>query len=150
VNLRHLEPGGVYSWEDLGKAFDFAPGYLAAAGGMPVSSATDSLLLITHPDGGKSFDYRDYWDADELIYRGRGKVGHQRLEGPNADVAENRRELFVFEASRPRHLRFLGKARCEEVRWARDRGDDGQMRNVLEFRLVSGRRRAIHCCVRWR
>jgi hypothetical protein len=31
------------------------PNYLSAAGGMPVSRATDSVLLITHPGGGKSF-----------------------------------------------------------------------------------------------
>jgi hypothetical protein len=53
---------------------------------MPVSAVTDSVLLITHPNGGKSFDYKDYWDGDDLIYTGRGKVGDQQRSGPNLDV----------------------------------------------------------------
>jgi hypothetical protein len=59
-----LVAGVVYSWEKLGEHFDFKPAYLSAAGGMPVSTGTDSLLLITHPSGGKAFDYGDYWDGD--------------------------------------------------------------------------------------
>lgn len=58
MSPRDLIAGVVYTWEELGGHFDFKPAYLSAAGGMPVSSSTDSLLLITHPHGGKTFDYR--------------------------------------------------------------------------------------------
>jgi hypothetical protein len=37
----------------------------------------NALLLITHPGGGKSFDYDDYWDGADLMYTGRGKKGDQ-------------------------------------------------------------------------
>jgi hypothetical protein len=33
------------------------------------------MLLITHPNGAKSFDCEDRWDGDTLIYTGRGKTG---------------------------------------------------------------------------
>ena len=82
-----LIAGAVYTWKELGRHFDFKPAYLSAAGGMPVSSNTDSLLLITHPNGGKAFDYRDYWDGDDLVYTGRGKTGDQERTGPNLDAA---------------------------------------------------------------
>ena len=57
-----------YSWDDLAEVFGFKPNYLGIAGGMPVSAATNSVLLITHPRGGASFDYRDYWDGQDLVY----------------------------------------------------------------------------------
>src|SRR3954454_13106856 len=102
-----LEPGRVYTWEELAETFGFQPNYFAITGGMVPSTATDSLLLITHPGGGKSFDYQDYWDGHHLIYTGKGKVGDQQRTGQNLDVAENRRALFVFEAAGPRRLTFL-------------------------------------------
>ena len=42
-----------------------------------------------------------------MICTGRGKKGDQRLEGPNRDVAENRKQLFVLEAVHSKHLEFL-------------------------------------------
>jgi hypothetical protein len=68
-----LTPGDLYSWEELGAKFGFDPNDFSVAGGMPVSSATDSVLCITHPKGGKSFDYKDYWDGTDLIYTGSGR-----------------------------------------------------------------------------
>jgi len=32
-----LEPGRVYSWDELGAVFSFKPDYLSVTGGMPVS-----------------------------------------------------------------------------------------------------------------
>ncbi len=130
-----LEPGTIYDWDRLGEVFGFKPSYLSAAGGMPVSKATDTVLLITHPGGGKSFDYADYWDGDELIYKGRGQSGDQQRTGANLDVAENRRRLFVFEAAAPRRLRFVGQARCVGEGIAQEPDKTGASRNVLLFRL---------------
>jgi hypothetical protein len=130
-----LTPGALYDWDALGRVFGFKPSYLSAAGGMPVSTATDSVLLITHPGGGKSFDYADYWDGDDLIYKGRGQSGDQKREGANLDVAENRRRLFVFEAAGPRRLRFLGQARCVGEGTAQEPDKAGLNRSVLFFRL---------------
>lgn len=130
-----LTPGQSYSWDDMGGLFGFRPGYLSAAGGMPVSTATDSVLLITHPGGGKAFDYADYWDDGDLIYTGRGQVGNQKRTGPNLDVAENRRSLLVFESTEPKVLRFIGKARCVGETIGRAPDKHGVIRDVLLFRL---------------
>src|SRR5262249_22743900 len=96
----------------------------------------NSLLLITHPGGGKSFDYRDHWDGIDLIYTGRGQLGNQqRDDARNLDVAENRRPLFVFEAAAPRRLLFRGRAVNIEERTGRAPDTEGVMRAVLLFRL---------------
>jgi hypothetical protein len=144
ANITQLEPGVVYSWDELAAAFDFRPNYFSAAGGMVPSRSTDSLLLITHPGGGKSFDYQDYWDGQDLIYTGKGKVGDQQRTQQNLDVAENRRALFVFEAAGSRQLLFLGRAESVEERTGRAPDGNGEMRNVLQFRLTfrDGRNRA--------
>ena len=134
--LPELEVGRVYTWEELADAFGFKPAFFSAAGGMVPSAATNSLLLITHPGGGKSFDYEDHWDGADLIYTGRGKVGNQqRGDARNLDVAENRRPLFVFEAAGPRRLLFRGRAVNVEERTGRAPDDEGAMRDVLLFRL---------------
>lgn len=57
---------------------------------MPVSAATDAGAPHHTPGGGKSFDYQDYWDGEDLIYTGRGQVGDQRPEEPN--LVRNLRE----------------------------------------------------------
>jgi hypothetical protein len=134
--LPELELERVYTWEELADAFGFNPACFSVAGGMVPSAATNSLLLITHPGGGKSFDYRDHWDATDLIYTGRGKLGSQRRDDArNLDVAENRRPLFVFEAAGPRRLLFRGGAVNIEERTGRAPDDAGVMRDVLLFRL---------------
>lgn len=135
MSALQLTPGQSYSWDDLGDLFGFRPGYLSAAGGMPVSTATDSVLLITHPGGGKSFNYADYWDDGDLIYTGRGQTGDQQRTGPNLDVAENRRALFVFESTSPKVLRFIGEARCVGESIGRAPDKHGEVRDVLLFRL---------------
>jgi hypothetical protein len=132
-----LNAGTEYTWEELGREFGFAPDYLAAAGGMVPRPKLDAVLLITHPGGGKSFDYQDYWDDDngDLIYTGKGQEGDQKLQGANLDVAENRRTLLVFEGGRPKRLKFLGAANCVDYFAARASGKDGGDRQVWKFRL---------------
>ena len=130
-----LQPGVVYSFDDLGTTFRFKPGYFQTAGGMLVSTKTNSVLLITHPDGGKTFDYSDHWEGGDLIYTGRGQTGDQKREGANLYVAENLRDLYVFEADEPRYLRFLGQARCIEESIGRALDGDEVMRDVIRFRL---------------
>jgi hypothetical protein len=53
--VRKLAIGQVYEWEELADAFGFKPAFFSVAGGMVPSATTNSLLLITHPGGGKSF-----------------------------------------------------------------------------------------------
>ena len=134
--LPALEVGRVYTWEELGRLFGFEPGYIGAAGGMVGASAHGALLLITHPGGGRSFNYEDFWDGDDLIYTGRGKRGDQTLTGPNADVAANAKALLVFEAGAPRQLRFLGEAHCTDFYWSTGIDQAGQSRRILRFRLA--------------
>ena len=96
----------------------------------------NAVLLITQPGGARSFDYEDRWDGPALIYTGRGKKGDQRLEGPNRDVAENRKQLFILEAAHSRHLKYLGRAVCTAHWLARAPDAEGVERDVLKFRLA--------------
>ena len=124
------------NWDELGERFGFRPAYLSVAGGMVPVPEHEMLLLITHPGGGKSFDYGDYWDGTDLIYAGRGQTGHQRLEGQNRDVAENRRRLLVFEHVSAARLRYLGEAECVAVTEALAPDRNGVDRRVFQFRLA--------------
>jgi hypothetical protein len=130
-----LNIGQVYTWEELGAAFGFKPSLFQVGGGMISRPEKNALLLITHPGGARSFDYEDRWDGDTLIYTGRGKTGDQRLEGPNRDVAENRKRLIVLEAAEARQLRYLGEATCLESWVARAADFQGNQRDVWKFRL---------------
>jgi hypothetical protein len=131
-----LVPGRTYTWEELGALFGFEPSYLGVAGGMIPRPDVDALLLITWPGGARSFNYEDYWEGRDLIYTGRGKVGDQRLEGANRDLAENRRTNYVFEGGAgSRMLHFLGTAVATRQWRARGVGDDGRDREILRYRL---------------
>jgi hypothetical protein len=137
-----LIPGELYSWGRLADLFGFAVGYLNRAGGMPTLPAHSAVMSITHPTGGKSFDYEDYWDGHDLVYTGRGQVGNQKLVGANLDVADNRRRILVFEGIGPSELKYLGTALCVES-WP-DSGLDrnGNRRRIYRFRLRFGSRSA--------
>jgi hypothetical protein len=128
-----LEIGRIYNAEELGKVFGFSPYYLRAAGGMVPAPKKESLLLITHAGKEASFEYGDYWDGEDLIYTGRGQDGDQILEGPNRDVAENRRALWVFERLEKYQRRFLGRGTCTSYIWAVAPDKNGVQRRVLRF-----------------
>lgn len=130
-----LEVGRVYTAEELGTIFGFSPYYLRAAGGMVPIPQKESLLLITHAGQEASFEYGDYWDGEDLIYTGRGQEGNQVLAGPNRDVAENRRELWIFERREKYQRRYLGRARCTSYWWAVGPDKNGVQRRMLRFCL---------------
>jgi hypothetical protein len=131
-----LATGATYSWAELGERFDFKPAYFSVAGGIIARPQHDSILLMTHPGGARSFDYGDYWDGDELVYTGRGQRGDQERTGANRDVGENGGTLHVFQpAGAPRELLYVGAARCVGE-WTDTAPDgDGEQRSVLRFRL---------------
>jgi hypothetical protein len=132
---RPLVSGEVYPWASLGDRFGFDPNYLGAAGGMISRPKQNTLLIITHPGGARSFDYGDYWDNRDLIYAGRGKVGDQKLDGQNRDLANRLRKILVFEPDGTRHLRYIGNPHCVEHWWTREPDQSGQLRRVLRYRL---------------
>jgi hypothetical protein len=127
--------GEEYTPEQLAERFGFKPYYLRTAGGMVTVAAHNALLLITHAQLDASFQYGDHWDGDHLIYTGRGQEGDQKLETANLDVAENRRQLYVFEHVGKYRRRFLGVARCASHSWERGADKTGAERQVLKFRL---------------
>ena len=133
--LSELEEGRAYSWQDLGEMFGFEPGWLNRTGGMGSLPRHEAVLIITHPGGGKSFDYDDYWDGADLIYTGKGQVGDQRRVGENRYVGDNARTVLAFEQAGPAQLRYLGSPICvdEWPETARDR--HGDPRRVIRFRL---------------
>lgn len=132
---RGLEIGRVYTAQELGRIFGFKPYYLRTAGGMVSVPHKDSLLLITHADQEASFEYGDYWDGENLIYTGRGQDGDQVLTGPNRDVAENRRKLWIFEHREKYQRLHLGRATCTRYWWAIAPDKNGVQRRVLRFCL---------------
>jgi hypothetical protein len=94
-----------------------------------------AVLIVTHPGGGKSFDYADYWDGADLIYTGKGKVGDQRRTGENRYVGDNSRTVLAFEGAGPARLRYLGSPVCVNE-WPEVADDlNGDPRRVLRFRL---------------
>jgi hypothetical protein len=95
----------------------------------------NALLIITHPGGAKSFDYEDYWDGDDLIYTGRGKVGPQKYAGQNRDLGENTRAVNVFEPAGPRALEYLGSPTCVEHFPGTGLDANGELRPTIRFRL---------------
>ena len=137
-----LTPGTTYTWEELGTAFNFPPDYLGLAGGMISRPRQNSLMLITHGEGEGTF-YGDKWDGRDLIYAGRGLTGDQELKGQNRQVAENSRQLYLFEAGGSRKLFFHGMVRCVDY-WESTGFDKKEKeRRVYRFRLAPvGTRRA--------
>ena len=97
----------VYSWEELADLLGFEVGWLNRMGGMGSLPRHDAVLIITHPGGGKSFDYDDYWVGADLIYTGKGRKGDQRRTDANRYVGDNLRTLLVFEEAGSRALRYL-------------------------------------------
>jgi 5-methylcytosine-specific restriction protein A len=131
-----LTAGRPYSWEELGGAFDFPPDYLGRVGGMVSRPRQRSLLLITHGQDGRAFSYGDEWDDPDLIYAGRGLTGDQELKGANRLVAENARQLFLFESAGSRQLHFHGLVRCVDCWESTGFDKRGEERRVYRFRLA--------------
>lgn len=130
-----LIDGKTYSWDQLGELFDFEPQYLGSVGGMVSRPKLNSLILITHSQDGQSFSYGDEWDGEELIYAGRGLTGHQELKGQNRQVAENSRELFLFEYAGRHKLLFHSRVRCVDYWESTGFDKHGDERRVYRFRL---------------
>jgi hypothetical protein len=137
----NLQAGQIYSWDELGRIFDFPADYLGIAGGMVSRPKLGSLLLITHVQEGQPFSYGDEWDENgDLIYAGRGLTGDQELKAQNRDVAENARDLFLFGAEGRRELYFHGRVRCVEHWESTGYDKNGDERRVYRFRLRRLRR----------
>ncbi|QRK06037.1 hypothetical protein JQX13_38820 [Archangium violaceum] len=126
-------PGRVYSWDELGEMFGFRPSYLGRRGRMVPHRG--AVLLITDPEGAKSFNCEDYWDGRDLIYTGRARVGDQGLGDFDFRIVKNLSTLFVFERAGTRKLRFLGVAECQQYWWTYGDDDSGERRRILRFRL---------------
>ena len=95
----------------------------------------NSLLLITHPQLGKSFSYEDEWDGKDLIYAGRGLTGDQELKGQNRQVADNSRSLYLFEHAGHHRLLFHSQVRCVSHWESTGFDKNGKNRRVYRFRL---------------
>lgn len=130
-----LRPGTVYSWQTVAEKFGFKPKLFSISGGMLSRPEFNAVLLITSSDQGSSFSYGDEWDKGDLIYAGKGLSGHQQLTGVNRFVAENSRELFLFEYAGSERLLFHDRVSClrywEEIAPDREKKD----RRVFQFRL---------------
>lgn len=131
-----LVAGNLYSADELAGIFGFKPYYLRSAGGIVPVTAKNAILVITHASDDASFEYGDYWDGNDLIYTGRGQSGDQTLTGPNRDIAENRRALFLFEHAGTYQRRYLGRTRCTGYTWGSGPDKDGVSRKIIRFRLA--------------
>ncbi len=135
ITLPKLRPGTIYSWQTVAEKFGFKPKLFSISGGMLSRPDLNALLLITSSDQGSSFSYGDEWDKGDLIYAGKGLTGDQQLTGVNRYVAENSRELFLFEYAGSEKLLFHDRVTC--VRHWEDIAPDqeGKDRRVHQFRL---------------
>lgn len=130
-----LDIGHTYTMDQLGDLFQVSPHYLRSAGGIVSVPALSSTLVFTDQSGDASFNYGDYWEGSTLIYAGRGQTGDQKLEGQNRDVADNLRELWLFEHTGPSQRTFLGNPICRRV-WPTSAEDKkGNVRRVFRFAL---------------
>ena len=82
----------------------FKTAYLGSAGGMVPRPEHAALLVVTHPGGGKSFDYEDYRGGSDLILLDsklrtlRDQHSHSTEAGEYAGrVAVRTLEPVVFE-----------------------------------------------------
>jgi len=135
--LPKLRPGATYSWQAVAGKFGFKPRLFSVGGGMLSRPNLNALLLITSSDESSSFSYGDEWDEDkgDLIYAGMGLNGHQQLKGVNRYVAENSRELFLFEYAGAEKLLFHDRVSCVDY-WESIAPDKkGKDRRVYQFRL---------------
>lgn len=133
--LPNLRPGATYSWQTVARKFGFKPRLFSVGGGMLSCPSLNALLLITSSEESSSFSYGDEWDKGDLVYAGKGLSGHQQLTGVNRFVAENSRELFLFEYAGAEKLLFHDRVTCVRY-WesiAPDR--EGKDRRVYQFRL---------------
>lgn len=130
-----LEIGRIYSDDELASLFGFQPHYLRSAGGMIPAPRLNALILVTHAGNDASFAYGDYWEGDRLCYAGRGQRGDQVFDGSNRDVAENSRELWLFEYVQAFRRRFLGNPTCRAYWWEMSRDREQKYRRALRFRL---------------
>jgi hypothetical protein len=140
--LHKLQPGTVYSWQAVAEKFGFKPRLFSIGGGMLSCPHLNALLLITSSAKGSSFSYGDEWDKGDLIYAGKGLSGHQRLTGVNRFVAENSRELFLFEYAGSEELLFHDRVTCAR-HWesiAPDREGKDRRVHLFRLRLAGGKR----------
>jgi len=141
--LPQFRPGTTHSWETVAAKFGFKPRLFSVGGGMLSCPDLNALLLITSSDEGKSFSYGDEWDKrGDLIYAGKGLTGNQQLKGVNRFVAENSRELFLFEYAGSEKLLFHDRVTCLDYWESTDPDKEGKDRRVYQFRLrlASGKR----------
>ena len=134
-----FELGAPVTWSQVADQFDFLEGRFSVGGGMIYVRQHDALLLITHPDGGRTHNYGDRFDPDSghLLYVGKGLEGDQRMSAENRRLRDNDfSAAYVFKSVAPRTFHFLGLARSVEmpaIEDAPDRHDN--MRKVFRFRL---------------
>ncbi len=133
--LPQLRAGTVHSWENVAAKFGFKRRLFSVGGGMLSCPDLNALLLITSSNRGQSFSYGDEWDKGDLIYAGKGLTGHQQLKGVNRFVAENSRELFLFEYAGAEKLLFHDRVICVDHWESIDADVEGKDRRVYQFRL---------------
>lgn len=120
-------------------------------GGIEPSNTTPNVFLYTDPgsahDHGYKFDEPDAHEAGVFYYTGEGTIGDQQLTHGNRailDHAEQGRVLRLFEAvdGKPqpggRLQRYVGAFYLDPSQpyaWKQAPDLDGNMRNVLVFRL---------------
>jgi len=132
---RKLNPGDIYTLDEIADHFGVDTHHLRYAGGIVSVPNFNSTLVFTDQSGDASFQYGDYWEGRTLIYAGKGQRGDQELKGQNRDVAENRRTLWLFEHVGPMRRRFLGNPVCRRYWMGAGEDKEGRQRRVLRFAL---------------
>lgn len=131
MNMIELKIGQEISNEQLTKIFE-----VGNMGGMRKSLKNNLLVLISDPY--KGF-YTDRWDGNVLYYTGTGKIGDQKLEKQNADLAESIKtglQIHLFEVFNPKKYFYHGKVRFTgELLKEKQKDIEGKNREVIIFPL---------------
>lgn len=108
-------------------------------GGIASAPKTGNVLLFTSAAGPQyGYDY-DGWSEDGAFhYTGEGQDGDQRFVRGNKAVNQQHKTLRLFEETRSRFVRYLGKFHldAEQPHYFADApGLSGEIRRVIVFRL---------------
>jgi hypothetical protein len=134
----HMSPGSTILRKDLHKQYDGNP-----QAGMAPSARTPNLFVFSDPSIGEMYGYLDHSDGDVFHYYGMGRIGPQRMEGPNKALLEHKRAgrtLRVFQGVGG-EITYLGEFELDQDEpyyWAEARDWESEtLRRVIVFKLQS-------------
>jgi 5-methylcytosine-specific restriction protein A len=104
--------------------------------------ADHPIILLFTGEVGEQYGYKDGWDGNGVfLYTGEGQKGDMQFDKGNLairDHAKNGEDLHLFEKlGKTRYCRYLGRFACSTWEIRRGPDEDGNLRRVIVFHLIS-------------